>query len=179
MRCMSSKDTGGKSDQGDQDQREESEAERLDRNYGELLQEMRVLQAGMQILFAFLLTIAFQQRFASVTDFQRNVYLGSLVTASLATACIIGPVPFHRVVFRRGMKDNLIKAATRYVSAGLTFLFLSMTGAVLLVLDFLLGRTVAISTTVAVAAVYVVLWLVVPFLSRAEESDTEQDEPGN
>ena len=174
----SGRHSGGSSKDTSHQHRDESEAERLDRNYGELLQEMRVLQAGMQILFAFLLTIAFQQRFASVTDFQRNVYLATLVAASLATACIIGPVPFHRVVFRRGMKDDLIKAASRYVSAGLALLFVSMTGAVLLVFDFLLDRTLAVSITAGLALVYVVLWLVLPYLSRAEESDTEQDEPG-
>ncbi len=155
----------------------ESEAERLDRNYGELLQEMRVLQAGVQILFAFLLTIAFQSSFAKVTDFQRDTYLVTLVSAALATGCIIGPVPFHRVVFRRGMKADLIQAATRYVSAGLAFLFVSITGAVLLVLDFLLSRTTATIVTAVLAAALLVLWVVTPFLARAEEDDDAQDEP--
>ncbi len=155
----------------------ESEAERLDRNYGELLQEMRVLQAGVQILFAFLLTLAFQSSFAKVTQFQRDAYLVTLIAAALATACIIGPVPFHRVVFRRGMKADLIKAATRYVSAGLAFLFVSITGAVLLVLDFLLSRTTATIVTSALAAAFLVLWVVLPFLARAEEGNDDQDEP--
>ncbi|MBA2773760.1 MAG: amine oxidase [Nocardioidaceae bacterium] len=156
---------------------DESEAERLDRNYGELLQEMRVLQAGVQILFAFLLTIAFQSSFAKVTGFQRDTYLVTLISAALATACIIGPVPFHRVVFRRGMKADLIQAATRYVSAGLAFFFVSITGAVLLVLDFLLSRTTASIVTAVLAAAFLVLWVVMPFLSRAEEEDDAQDEP--
>ncbi len=94
----------------------------------------------MQILFAFLLTLAFQQRFVEVDDFERDVYLVTLVCAALATACIIGPVPFHRLIFRRGMKDDLIRATTRYVGAGLVLLFLSITGAMLLVLDFLVQR---------------------------------------
>lgn len=114
--CLKSR-VGSRSDNR-ADLRYETEAERLDRNYGELLQELRVLQAGVQILFAFLLTIAFQQRFGSVSDFQRNTYLISLVNASIATVCIIAPVAFHRIVFRRGMKDELMTAATRYALPG-------------------------------------------------------------
>ncbi len=159
--------------------RDESEAERLDRNYGELLQEMRVLQAGMQILFAFLLSLPFASRFADVTTLQRDVYYFTLVSTAIATTCIVGPVPFHRVVFRRGMKDDLIKAATRYVVAGLVFLFFAMTGAVLLVLDFLFSRGLAFVTTGGLAALFIVLWVVIPFLSRANEEDDEQDEPGS
>ncbi len=157
------------------DRPDESEAERLDRNYNELLQEMRVLQAGVQILFAFLLSLAFQSRFTSVSDFQRDAYLVSLVTASLATACIIAPVPFHRIVFRRGMKDDLMSAATKYVSAGLGFLFVSITGAVLLVLDFLVSRALALTITGALAVTFVVLWLVLPLWVKANEDDDEQD----
>ena len=160
------------------DQRpDETEEERLDRNYNELLQEMRVLQAGMQILFAFLLSLAFQSRFTSVTDFQRDVYLGTLLSAALATACIIGPVPFHRVVFRRGMKDDLMRAATRYVSTGLVLLFVSIIGALLLVLDVLLSRTAAAVISAVLAMIFVVLWLVLPLLARATEDETWQDRP--
>ncbi len=136
-----------------------------------------MLQAGMQILFAFLLSLAFQSRFTSVTDFQRDVYLGTLLSAALATACIIGPVPFHRVVFRRGMKDDLMRAATRYVSTGLVLLFVSIIGALLLVLDFLLSRTAAAVISAVLAVIFVVLWLVLPLLARAAEDETWQDRP--
>lgn len=162
---------------GYQDQRDESEAERLDRNYGELLQELRVLQAGVQILFAFLLTIAFQQRFASVSDFQRNVYLASLISASMATVCITAPVAFHRIVFRRGMKDELMIAATRYVAAGMTFLALAMVGAVFLVLDYLLSLGIAACVAGGLAAVFLILWVVLPYVARVREADDEQDPP--
>jgi len=163
---------------GNRERSDEPEAERLDRNYGELLQEMRVLQAGVQILFAFLLTLAFQASFTAVTEFQRNTSLVALIAAALATACIIGPVPFHRVVFRRGMKADLIKVATVYVTAGLAFLFVSISGAVLLVLDVLVSRAFATVVTTVVSAVFAVLWVVVPFLARADEGDDDQDEPG-
>ncbi len=140
--------SGSRSDKGVRaDERpDESEAERLDRNYGELLQEMRVLQAGVQILFAFLLTLPFQSAFGQVDDFQRTVYMSTLVAAALAAICVIGPVPFHRFVFRRGMKDDLIKATTRYVGSGLVFIFLSMIGAIMLAADVLVSRPFALTT---------------------------------
>lgn len=172
-----STDQGSNSD-GYQDERDESEAERLDRNYGELLQELRVLQAGVQILFAFLLTIAFQQRFDEVSDFLRNIYLFSLICASLATVCITAPVAFHRIVFRRGMKDELMIAATRYVAVGMAFLALAMVGAVFLVLDYLLSIGIAVGVAGGLAAVFAVLWVVMPYVARAREADDEQDEPG-
>lgn len=165
--------------EGSRTARKESEAERLDRNYLEILQELRVLQAGMQILFAFLLSLVFQSRFEDTTDRQRDIYIVTLVCAAIATACLIAPVPFHRLVFRRGMKDDLIVAANRYVFAGLIFLFLSMAGAIMLVLDFLVGPGTAITVTAVLAAVFVVLWLVLPLVSRADEVDDSQDRPGD
>jgi predicted neutral ceramidase superfamily lipid hydrolase len=161
----------------DQRGRDESEAERLDRNYDELLQELRVLQAGVQILFAFLLTIVFQQRFGSVSDFQRNVYLINLVIAALATVCITAPVAFHRMVFRRGMKDELIVAANRFAAAGMTFFALAMVGSVFLVLDYLLNLGIAVVVSGGLAAVFVVLWVVLPLVARARQADDEQDPP--
>src|SRR5687768_4082624 len=131
----------------DDNPRNESEAERNDRNYQELLQEMRVMQAGVQILFGFLLSLAFQSRFSEVTDFQRHLYLATLIGAMLSTGFLIASVPFHRLVFRRGMKEDLIRATQRFVGAGLTFLFLTMVGAVLLVFDFLVSRPAAIVVT--------------------------------
>lgn len=89
---------------------------------------MRVLQAGIQILFAFLLSLAFQQRFTEVTDLQRDVYVVTLVVACLSTACILAPVSFHRLVFRPGITDELMKAANRQVAAGSVLLFIAMHG---------------------------------------------------
>ena len=156
----------------------ESEAERLDRNYNELLQEMRVLQAGVQILFAFLLTLPFQSAFGSVDDFQKTIYLSTLTSATLAVICVIGPVPFHRFVFRRGMKDDLIQATTRYVGAGLVFIFAAMIGAVLLVVDVLVSRAWALTMVGSLAAVFIALWLIVPVTARIREPNSAQDKPG-
>jgi len=156
--------------------RDETEAERLDREYGELLQEMRVLQAGVQILFAFLLTLAFSSGFTKISSFERDIYVGTLIAATLAAACIIGPVPFHRVVFRRGMKADLIVATTRYVTVGLTFLLIAMIGAVLLVLDVLVSQGLAFAITGLLAGVFVVLWLLVPYYARAKDPNDDEDE---
>jgi uncharacterized protein DUF6328 len=169
--------SGAGSNDSEQNERDETEAERLDRNYNELLQEMRVLQAGIQILFAFLLSLAFQQRFTEVTHFERDVYIVTLIFACLSTACILAPVSFHRLVFRRGMKDELMRAANKEVAAGLVLLFVAMHGAVLLVLDFLLGLSFAVTAVAAIAVVYLVLWLVVPLVARAREANDEQDKP--
>jgi MFS family permease len=176
----------GRSDDSDRDDsdrdethRDETEAERLDRNYNELLQEMRVLQAGVQILFAFMLTIPFQTGFDSVSHLQLIIYLVSLVAVTVAAASIIGPVPFHRFVFRRGMKADLMKAATQYVVGGLVCLFVAMVGAVSLVLGVLIDDLPALLTSTAIALVFVVLWVVVPLIARSNEPDDAQDTLGD
>ncbi len=121
-----------------------------------------------------MLTIAFQQRFDEVSDFLCNIYLASLISASLATACITAPVAFHRIVFRRGMKDDLMNTATRYVAAGMTFLALAMVGAVFLVLDYLLSLGIAVVVAGGLAAVFLVLWVVVPYVARARGKTTSK-----
>lgn len=143
-------------------ERDETAGERLDRNYAELLQELRLLQAGMKVLFGFLLSLAFQSRFVDVTDFQQNIYLVILVSAALATGVLIAPVSFHRWVFGRGMKDDLIAAVSRYVAGGLVLLFITVVGAVLLVMDFLTSPTAAIIVTSCVGVAFICLWAVFP-----------------
>src|SRR5688572_10173985 len=92
---------------------DETDSERLDRNFGDLLQELRVLQAGVQILFAFLLTLPFAARFATIDSFERIVYVVALLAAAGAAAMIIAPVAYHRVLFRRGRKPELVRSAHR------------------------------------------------------------------
>ena len=89
-----------------------------------------------------------------------------MICASIATVCLVAPVPFHRIVFRRGMKDHLLVTATRYIATGLTFFFLSMSGGVILVLDFVLNVTTALAVTGGLAVVTALLWLVVPLTTR-------------
>ncbi len=147
-------------------QRDETQAQRLDRNYGELLQELRVAQAGVQILFAFLLTIAFQQRFSELTAFQEDLYIVTLTLSALAVVCFVAPVAAHRVVFRRGVKDSLVTFTGRTAAAGLILLGLSVLGAVLLVVDLVLSLTASLIIAGAVLVLAVLLWIVVPISLR-------------
>jgi uncharacterized protein involved in cysteine biosynthesis len=130
----------------------ETEKERLDRNLAELLQELRVALPGVQILFAFLLVVPFNQRFADITNFQRTIYFVTLLLATAATACLIAPTAHHRIEFRQQDKKRIVFSATKLAIAGLALLALAMTGAVLLITDLLYH-----SGTVAIVAAGVVL----------------------
>jgi hypothetical protein len=144
----------------------EVSADRLDQNYAELLQEARVLQAGVQILFGFLLSLSFQQRFKELTAFQRDVYIGCLLAAVLSAGFILALVPFHRLVFRRGMKDELVRAAQLFLLTGIACLFVALMGAVLLVLDFVASRPFAMASTAVLAVVFTGLWYGAPVRER-------------
>src|SRR4028118_2014927 len=112
----------------------------LDRNLAELLQELRVAITGVQVLFAFLLGLAFTQRFADLDAVSRTVYTVTLLATALATVLLIAPVSFHRLVFRRRLKAALIEVGDRMLRAGLALLVLAISSGVLLVLDGVLGR---------------------------------------
>jgi hypothetical protein len=149
----------------------ETEAERLDRNLNELLQELRVAQAGVQILFAFLLTLPFAARFADVDRFERVIYVVALLASTAAAGMLIAPVAYHRMLFRRGRKPQLVRSAHRMASGGLAFLLVAMVGAVLLVLDFLIGRVPAFLLSAVAAGWLVLLWAVLPWRRRREIPD--------
>ena len=104
---------------------DESEDEKADRRYDELLQELRVAQTGVQFLFAFLLTLAFTQRFGQITEFQHRLYVGTLLATAVASALLIGPVPLHRILFRRGLKPRLVRGADLMARGGLVMLLLA------------------------------------------------------
>jgi hypothetical protein len=144
--------------------RHETEEERLDRNFIELLQELRVSQTGVQILFAFLLTLPFTQRFTEVTTFERDVYFITLLLSGLASALFIGPVSWHRVLFRRQEKREVVFAANWMAIAGLACLSISIVGVVMLITDFLYGGTATAIAGGCLAALIVVLWYVLPVL---------------
>ncbi|MFN2519235.1 MAG: DUF6328 family protein [Jatrophihabitantaceae bacterium] len=154
-------------DQPERYRRDESEARRLDRNYNELLQELRVAQTGVQVLFAFLLSIAFQQRFVAISVFQRDVYMGTLVCAAIAAALFIAPVAVHRVLFGLHRKDELVAFTGRMAVSGLVFLATAMLGALLLVVDFVLGPIAAALTTSGTAALFAFLWYLLPVRMRS------------
>ena len=149
------------------DGREETEKERLDRNLIELLNELRVALPGVQVLFAFLLAVPFNQRFAQVTDFQRDVYFATLMCTAVATVLLLAPSTLHRIQFRQDDKKFIVMASNRYAVAGFLFLMPAIGGAVLFITDFLFGRTEAIVATAAVVAAMAVFWWILPLRRRA------------
>ena len=151
------------------DGRDESEADRLDRNYSELLQELRVAETGVQILFAFMLSIAFQQRFQTLDDVQRTIYVITLLFCTVAIALLVAPVAFHRLVFRQGLKDELVKITNALALGGTSFLLLAVLSGVLLILDYVVGRAFAVVVTSVLAVLFVSLWLVLPMSRRRRE----------
>lgn len=148
----------------------EAEHERLNRNLDDILNEIRVAMPGVQVLFGFLLAVPFQQRFEDVTGFQERVYFGTLLCAGLATVFLIAPTAYHRLLFRRGEKEQLVFFATRTAIAGLALLALAMSGAVLLVADLLFGGAAAAMTAGAMLGAFVLLWFVLPLRRRARAS---------
>ena len=146
--------------------RDESEEERLDRNLEELLGELRVALPGVQVLFAFLLVVPFNTRFADLTPGQERVYLATLLLAGAASALLIAPTAHHRITFRRQDKANLVVTANRLTIAGLASLAASMTGAILLVCDLIFGTATALVSAGFVAALFAVLWYAFPLYRR-------------
>lgn len=149
----------------------ESEEERLDRNLGELLQELRVALPGVQVLFAFLLTVPFQQGFAKITPFQEKVYFVCLVLTAVSASLLISPTSYHRMTFRKKQKDHLLFLANKFAIAGLACLALAMTGVLMLVTDLLFGALATGLATGLAVALFALLWFALPLRRRlrAEE----------
>jgi hypothetical protein len=138
----------------------------LDRNLGELLQELRVTITGVQILFAFLLGLAFTPRFTDLSRFDVLLYTITLLTTALTTIVLIAPVAFHRLIFRRRQKAVLIAVADRFLLLGLTLLMVAISCAVALLLDVVLGRSPALAGGLLVAVVGALLWFGLPVWAR-------------
>ena len=153
---------------------EETEAERLNRNLDQLLGELRVAMPGVQVLFAFLLAVPFQQRFAQATEFQRDVYFVTLLASAAASALFVAPTAYHRLMFREGDKPRLVSISSKLALGGLACLAIAMNGAVLLVTDVLFSRTTAVVTVVATGTLFVGLWFVLGLFRKlgTERSDT-------
>src|SRR3954462_13818240 len=146
--------------------RNETQLERCDRNLVELLQEVRVVQTGVQVLFAFLLMAPLTPGFADLGGLQRVEYFVTLSLAGAAAVLLIAPTAFHRVLFRLGDKEYLVTVANRLTIAGLATVAMSMVGAVVFVADILLGPWGAIVTGAAAALACVVLWAAIPLARR-------------
>lgn len=151
---------------GSPDPRDESEAERDDRNLAELLQELRVAGLGVQILFGFLLSLPFTTMFSRLSHGQRDLYLATLVLAAVATGLLLGPVAYHRLVFRRGQKEHLVRSANVMAILGLIAVGLAVSAAVLLVTSYVAGNLAAALITVCVFGVFGTLWFAVPLARR-------------
>ena len=138
--------------------RSDEEQQRLNRQMTELLNELRVAMPGVQVLFAFLLAVPFQQRFETVNAFQRDVYLFTLLAAATATAFLVAPSAYHRIAFQAHEKERIIQMGTRQFVCGIVALAVAMTGAVLLVTDVLFQAATTIVVVVGVAALFAWLW---------------------
>lgn len=148
------------------DYRKESEAERSDRNLMELLQELRVAGLGVQVLFGFLLSLPFTNGFPKLGNGQRGLFIASLILAAVATVLLVGPVAYHRLVFRHHLKKPLIMVANKMAIAGLAAVALAVIVAVILVTSFVEGNTSAIVIGIFIACLFAVLWFVLPLVRR-------------
>jgi uncharacterized membrane protein len=147
--------------------RTETETERLDRNWNEMLQELRVTQTGTQILTGFLLTLAFQPRFQDLDRFQVDVYLVLVGLAALATVLGLAPVSLHRALFRQQAKRRIVQTGHVLLRATLTTVAALMVGVVLLIFDVVVNRSAGITAAVVAAVAILLLWLVIPGIYRA------------
>jgi MFS family permease len=144
----------------------ETGAERDDRNLIELLQELRVGGLGVQVLFGFLLALPFSSRFAELSGPQRGLYVASLVLAAVSTALLVGPVAYHRLVFRMHRKEQLVKDANLMAILGLAAVGLAVSAAVLLVVSYVDKGLPVVIIAVFVFCLYAGLWFVLPIVRR-------------
>lgn len=145
----------------------ESEEERADRNLSDLLQELRVALPGVQVLFAFLLTVPFTNRFHELSAFDEKLYFGVLIAVALATVLLVAPTVGHRILFRRQQKEYLVTIANRLALVGMLLLAVAMCGAIGLISDFLFGAATAIVSAVVMAIAFAGFWYAGPLARRA------------
>jgi hypothetical protein len=144
----------------------ETKPERLDRELTELVQELRVLLPGVQVLFAFLLTVPFSTRFDGLTTSEEGLYLTALLCAAVASALLIAPSAFHRILFREHDKEWMIVTSNRLAIAGTVFLATSMSCALFLVTEFIYGSRLAGIVAACVAGLFGVVWYALPLARR-------------
>ena len=153
------------------DGRDETEAERLDRNWNEILQELRVVQTGTQILTGFLLTVAFQQRFDELDGYQVTVYLVLVALAALATLLALTPVSMHRALFRRQAKPQLVRTGNLLLKFTLLAVLLTLAGTALLIFDIVAGHPAGFVAGGAVLLLGLAAWFAFPALARIRTRD--------
>jgi hypothetical protein len=157
-------------------ERDEDEASRYDRHWNELLQELRLAQTGTQILFAFLLAIAFTTPFREDDDFAHTVYAVTLILTAMATALLIAPVSVHRMVYRRRLRDRMIPLSSKMAASGLFLLMLAVCGGLLLALDVILPRSAAVLIGAAMLLWFGVFWYLIPGVVRTKHGGANDRE---
>jgi O-antigen/teichoic acid export membrane protein len=149
----------------------EDPQERTAREMIELLQELRIVIPGVQVLFAFLLTVPFNQRFTELNTVQRDVFFATLLCTAAATALLIAPSAHHRLLFRKGLREQRLKMGNLLAILGLVFLVPAMVGVVFVITDLIFGSAVALVVTVAMALLFSLLWFVLPLPYRGNNED--------
>ena len=150
-----------------QDPRRETLAQRDDRNFLELIQELRVVGLGVQVLFGFLLSLPFTVRFSRLSGGQRDLYVASITLATVATILLLGPVAYHRLVFRAGMKESLVRFSNVLAILGLAAVAGAVLTAVCLVVGYVAGALPAALITALAGLMLAVLWFALPLSRRA------------
>lgn len=163
---MADVDEPAKSEDRNQQDRNETPTERLDRNWTDLLQELRVVQTGVQLLTGFLLTLPFQQKFPSLSDGERRVYMAAVAASILATGFLQAPVSVHRALFRRHRRKETVALAHRLAIIGIVFLACAIVSVTTLIFDVLLGWTEGLVFGGLAAALLLTLWLAIPWSVR-------------
>lgn len=167
-------DEGGKAGR-DEDNRAEGadgDQSRLDRELIELLNELRVVLPGVQVLFAFLLTVPFTNRFSEVTSVQRSVYFAVLLLAAGATGLFLTPTAFHRIRFRRRDKEALLQLGNRMVILGMGALAVAIAASIFLIADLLFSRVFAVTVGAGAALFLLAFWYALPLVRHAREEDS-------
>jgi hypothetical protein len=149
----------------------EEHKDRVNRELIELLNELRVALPGVQVLFAFLLILPFQQRFSQLSEVDRIVYVSALLASAAAAALLIAPSVYHRLNFRRRNKEQMLLDSNALLILGSAFTALGIACSIYLVVDLVFGTSVAVAATVGTLALYAALWAVLPLLRRREPDD--------
>ncbi|HUR73121.1 MAG TPA: DUF6328 family protein [Sporichthya sp.] len=148
--------------------REESPAQKIDRNWIELLQEVRVVQTGVQLLTGFLLTLPFQERFRELSDASQRLYLVAVGLSVASTACLVTPVAMHRLLFRHGARPLLVESAQRFALAGLALLAGAIVAVLTLIFGIVVSRGVGIIVGAISTATFLILWLAIPLVLKRQ-----------
>ena len=150
---------------------DEQPEERLNRELIELLNELRVALPGVQVLFAFLLTVPFSNRFQTLTGSQRAIYFATFVGTTIATGVLMAPTAYHRIRFRQGDKERMLRTSNRFAIAGIAFLALSVTLAVVLTADLMFGLATAVIVGLGAFAFLVWVWFAIPISRRVRDEE--------